>query len=189
MIGVLSSLAGSALGDVPSIAWTQTARNDDNTLVLLQEMDALQMQPMDAAPDGPSIIVNSKQKHQEFAGFGGAFTEASAINWRTLTDSSGPSSSAEGDSGVGGERTDSCVSAGSSACSAAAIAPCRPRRPSSSSERCARAATLAARSGAIDATHCQREESVRYRTACSSTPLGEARGGSGGRADGDCPID
>lgn len=30
--------------------------------------------------------MDATTKHQEFAGFGGAFTEASAINWRKLSD-------------------------------------------------------------------------------------------------------
>ena len=68
----------------PQVQWTQTARNGDGSLVLLQDMEALTMDDMDAAPEGPAITVDSRQKYQEFAGFGGAFTEASALNWKSL---------------------------------------------------------------------------------------------------------
>ena len=69
-----------------TIEWSQTARNGDNSLVLLEEQRPLKMTPVKAAPKGPSLILDRSKSYQEFAGFGGAFTEAAAINWRKLSD-------------------------------------------------------------------------------------------------------
>eukprot|EP00966_Prymnesium_polylepis_P231529 5356640-Prymnesium_polylepis.1 len=47
-------------------------------------MPPLTMAPLASAPK-PTIAVDSRTAHQEFAGFGGAFTEAAAINWKRLS--------------------------------------------------------------------------------------------------------
>ena len=68
-----------------TVKWTQTARNSDGSLILLKDMESLTMRSMDAPHGSTAVVVDSSQKRQEFAGFGGAFTEASAINWKSLS--------------------------------------------------------------------------------------------------------
>lgn len=69
------------------VEWTQTARAGE-TLTLLQDKPPLTLRKAgEAGPMPPAVIsVDRGTQHQEFAGFGGAFTEASAINWRKLSD-------------------------------------------------------------------------------------------------------
>mmetsp|Transcript_20692 Transcript_20692/g.45414 ORF Transcript_20692/g.45414 Transcript_20692/m.45414 type:complete len:714 (-) Transcript_20692:200-2341(-) len=52
---------------------------------LLKEQPASEMVAM-ASPSGSVLTVDSTVKYQEFIGFGGAFTEAAAINWRKMTE-------------------------------------------------------------------------------------------------------
>ena len=68
-----------------TVKWTQTARNSDGSLILLKDMESLTMRSMDAPHGSTAVVVDSSQKRQEFAGFGGALTEASAINWKSLS--------------------------------------------------------------------------------------------------------
>ena len=67
----------------------QTARfkNFDLTdsVVLLKDMPPLSMTPMEETPSELTLEVDTSQTFQEILGFGGAFTEASAINWRLLS--------------------------------------------------------------------------------------------------------
>lgn len=42
--------------------------------------------PTDEAPDLPTVYVNTKRRFQEVEGFGGAFTEASAVTWQSLSE-------------------------------------------------------------------------------------------------------
>lgn len=37
-------------------------------------------------PTSGALVINSAIQYQEYLGFGGAFTEASAVNWRTMSD-------------------------------------------------------------------------------------------------------
>ena len=67
----------------PKVEWTSTAR-DGSTLQLLKDQSPLTMKAASEKPKGPALIVDRTKKFQEFAGFGGAFTEAAAINWRKL---------------------------------------------------------------------------------------------------------
>ena len=64
--------------------WVQTARFEDGKTALLAEMPALQMEHMTEPPTEKAIEIDSSKKYQTILGFGGAFTEASAINWRLL---------------------------------------------------------------------------------------------------------
>ena len=72
-----------ALASGVTVEWTQTAR-DGSTMTLLEDQKPLNMAASIGKPKGPAIIVDRSKKFQEFAGFGGAFTEATAINWRKL---------------------------------------------------------------------------------------------------------
>ena len=71
------------------VEWVQTARfkNFDLTdsVVLLKDMPPLSMTPMEETPSELTLEVDTSQTFQEILGFGGAFTEASAINWRLLS--------------------------------------------------------------------------------------------------------
>ena len=63
--------------------WTQTANFADG-VSLLKPMPPLELSPMDR-PTGKALIIDRSKQHQEILGFGGAFTEAAALNWRSLT--------------------------------------------------------------------------------------------------------
>ena len=66
------------------VSWTQTARLGEKvTLLEDQTPFVLSSGACDGCPD-PAISVDSKQTFQTFEGFGGAFTQASAVNWRKL---------------------------------------------------------------------------------------------------------
>jgi len=70
---------------LPTVQWVQTARFNDGTTNLLKEMPPIPMQPV-----GPNVLdkvleVDTTKTFQEILGFGGAFTEATAINWRKLS--------------------------------------------------------------------------------------------------------
>ena len=67
------------------VEWVQTVRRTDGSTLLLQDMPPLQMRPLGSAPSGRSLVVNRKRTFQTILGFGGAFTEAAAINWRRLS--------------------------------------------------------------------------------------------------------
>ena len=61
----------------------QTARFKDGSVKLLEDMPPLEMVPMGSAPK--SLAVDTSRRHQEIIGFGGAFTEAAALNWKLLS--------------------------------------------------------------------------------------------------------
>ncbi|KAL1526948.1 hypothetical protein AB1Y20_015638 [Prymnesium parvum] len=87
MAGVARSVALGlplALAGAPRVEWAQTARWADGTLTLLEEKPPLSMAPLTGTPS-QSISVDSRVTYQEFVGFGGAFTEAAAINWKKLS--------------------------------------------------------------------------------------------------------
>jgi len=66
------------------VSWTQTARLGEKvTLLEDQTPFVLSSGACDGCPDR-AISVDSKQTFQTFEGFGGAFTQASAVNWRKL---------------------------------------------------------------------------------------------------------
>ena len=63
----------------------QTARFSDGHTNLLKDMPALQFEPMKDPPTELSVEIDLTETYQEILGFGGAFTEAAAINWRKLS--------------------------------------------------------------------------------------------------------
>jgi len=66
----------------------RTARYKDGTTDLLKEMPPLKMEKMDKPCDEhkcPSLQIDHSKTYQTVVGFGGAFTEAAAINWRLLS--------------------------------------------------------------------------------------------------------
>lgn len=60
----------------------QTARQTDDRLT---EQPALTFQPVSAAADTPSILIDTSKEFQEFLGFGGAFTEAAAVTLHKMS--------------------------------------------------------------------------------------------------------
>jgi len=52
---------------------------------LLKELPIQKMDPGPPSVSRGALVVNSSIKFQEMLGFGGAFTEAAAFNWRTLS--------------------------------------------------------------------------------------------------------
>jgi hypothetical protein len=46
------------------VEWTQTARNGDGSLVLLQDMPPLTMEPVADAPKGPAVSVDTSKTFQ-----------------------------------------------------------------------------------------------------------------------------
>lgn len=79
-------LAYAACAAAQQVEWVETARYKDGTTALLAERAPLKMQPMASAPASHVLEVDTSQKFQEILGFGGAFTEAAAINWKLLSD-------------------------------------------------------------------------------------------------------
>ena len=69
----------------PQIEWVQTARFKDGSTTLLQDMTPLKMEELKELPKEKTLEIDTSRTYQELLGFGGAFTEASAINWRKLT--------------------------------------------------------------------------------------------------------
>ena len=68
------------------VRWVQTARFKDGSTHLLKGMEPQQMQPIDISADMPHTLeIDRSKTYQELVGFGGAFTEASAINWHLLS--------------------------------------------------------------------------------------------------------
>jgi len=69
------------------LEWVQTAMFEDGSTNLLKEMAPVAMHPLsDIAADAHTLEVDATSTYQEIVGFGGAFTEAAAINWRSLSD-------------------------------------------------------------------------------------------------------
>jgi glucosylceramidase len=81
------TLAFAAAAAAQKVEWVQTARHKDDTVDLLKDMPTFEMQPiqLSQAEADKALIVDTSKTFQEILGFGGAFTEASAINWRKLS--------------------------------------------------------------------------------------------------------
>ena len=80
---MLCFMAASAFSAV-EVQWTLTARNGDGSLQLLEDKKPLTMKPT-VKPSKAAIVIDRSKKYQEFSGFGGAFTEATALNWKKLS--------------------------------------------------------------------------------------------------------
>ena len=83
-------LVAAATAAATRVEWTQTVRMADGTLVLLEDQPPLVMQATSTAAvdsDPPALVLDRRQTYQTLTGFGGAFTEASAINWKSLDES------------------------------------------------------------------------------------------------------
>ena len=80
-------LGVAALGHAGSIQveWMETARFHDGTTALMQERPPLKLEPMEHLPTAHALTIDRSRSYQEILGFGGAFTEAAAINWRLLS--------------------------------------------------------------------------------------------------------
>lgn len=70
----------------PTVEWTQTAKLGDGSYNLLKNMAPLQLSSMPApSKTDKALTIDRSESFQEILGFGGAFTEAAALNWRSLT--------------------------------------------------------------------------------------------------------
>ena len=81
----IASLLTAASG-VPTVQWTQTAFTPKSMPNLFKEQKPLKLTP--TKPPGKkdkALAIDCSQTYQTLLGFGGAFTEASALNWRSLT--------------------------------------------------------------------------------------------------------
>ena len=75
----------AALGAI-KIDVLQTARFRDGSTVLMKDQPQVEMKSMaDFLPAEHTLTIDTTKTYQEIVGFGGAFTEASAINWRLLS--------------------------------------------------------------------------------------------------------
>jgi len=79
-VALLASLLGA---QAQQVDWVQTVRHDDGTVKLLEPMPPLTMQPLSKVKR--ALVIDRRTKFQEIVGFGGAFTEASALNWKRLS--------------------------------------------------------------------------------------------------------
>ena len=67
------------------IEWTQSAPLDGGMYNRAAPMPPIELVPMDAPPQDEGVLrIDRSVKYQSLNGFGGAFTEASALNWRSL---------------------------------------------------------------------------------------------------------
>ena len=67
------------------VDWVQTARFKDGSTDLLKTMPTIEMEPMPESPTELTLEIDTSTTYQKIVGFGGAFTEASAINWKLLS--------------------------------------------------------------------------------------------------------
>eukprot|EP00966_Prymnesium_polylepis_P275549 6366577-Prymnesium_polylepis.1 len=79
LIATLPSVVAS-----PSVSWTQSAHLGGDEFMLSKEMPAFKLVPMEA-PTDKALVIDRATTYQEILGFGGAFTEAAALNWRSLS--------------------------------------------------------------------------------------------------------
>ena len=80
----IASLLTAASG-VPTVQWTQTAFTPKSMPNLFKEQKPLKLTP--AKPPGKkdkALAIDCSQTYQTLLGFGGAFTEASALNLPTV---------------------------------------------------------------------------------------------------------
>ena len=79
---LLAAFGSSTMG--LKVSWTATVRKPDSSLVLLEDQPPLTMTSIDGdAP--PALVIDRDETFQTIRGFGGAFTEASALNWKLLS--------------------------------------------------------------------------------------------------------
>ena len=70
---------------VSQLEYVETARFKDGSTSLLKDMPPVKFEHMSELPTEKTIEVDRSHSFQEILGFGGAFTEASAVNWKLLT--------------------------------------------------------------------------------------------------------
>ena len=86
MLAALEVASVVASAAPPVVSWVQTARFEDGSLALLDDKPPVTMEAMPSIPKEHALTVDTSRTYQEILGFGGAFTEASAINWRKLSE-------------------------------------------------------------------------------------------------------
>ena len=64
-------------------SWSQTVPLSDGSYKLGAEMPPITLAPI-AEPQTAYLKIDRSMTYQTLQGFGGAFTEASALNWRSL---------------------------------------------------------------------------------------------------------
>ena len=70
-----------------NVEWVQTALFEDGTMHLLKDMPPLPLSSLeeDVSAEAKALVIDRSRTYQEILGFGGAFTEAAALNWQSLT--------------------------------------------------------------------------------------------------------
>ena len=72
----------------PMLEWSQSRLKKDGSYHLLKEMPSIALKAIPAPREGSrSLTIDRSARYQSILGFGGAFTEAAALNWRSLTQS------------------------------------------------------------------------------------------------------
>ena len=84
MLVAAASMLAAASATV-DIAWTATQRDKGGELKLLEDQKPITFAPMPSKPAEKSLVVDWTKTYQEIVGFGGAFTEASAVNFKALS--------------------------------------------------------------------------------------------------------
>ena len=72
---------------IKPIEWEQSAFRANGEHDLLKAMPPLALTASPEVPEKKALVIDRSEMFQEITGFGGAFTEAAALNWRTLTES------------------------------------------------------------------------------------------------------
>ena len=79
------ALAVAAVARSATIEWVQTARDEHR---LLAPMPPIDLKPLsELGHSERHVLLQRRERYQEILGFGGAFTEAAALNWQSLTPS------------------------------------------------------------------------------------------------------
>ena len=79
------ALAVAAVARSATIEWVQTARDEHR---LLAPMPPIDLKPLsELGHSERHVLLQRRERHQEILGFGGAFTEAAALNWQSLSPS------------------------------------------------------------------------------------------------------
>ena len=82
-----AALAVPGIAAIKPVEWEQTAFRAGGKHDLLKSMPPLTLTASPEVPEKKALVIDRSEIFQEITGFGGAFTEAAAGNWRTLTES------------------------------------------------------------------------------------------------------
>ena len=81
---MLALLHAASLSAKPAVQWSQTIMMPDSSYHLAKQQTPVPLVKM-SPPEGRALSIDRSKKFQTLVGFGGAFTESAALNWRSLT--------------------------------------------------------------------------------------------------------